>query len=206
MYLIVAFLLEWLYPVAFELTRWGATPGKRALGLKVVMDNGLPVTPAASLTRNLLRVADFLPFLYGFATVCLLTRRDFKRLGDLAAATLVVYQPPEVRKLQLAHFGWLVDDQSRGRQIAEALEVTAREQAHGGEAVQEREEVRHAQEISGQGGCRCHGQPIVHYDLQSQGALAGGGAPARQLECHGVEPFEQEGDDQVHGARDAPEG
>jgi hypothetical protein len=29
------------------------------MGLKVVMDNGLPITPAASLTRNLLRVADF---------------------------------------------------------------------------------------------------------------------------------------------------
>ncbi len=100
--LIILFALEWLYPVVFELSRWGATPGKRALGLKVVMDNGLPITPAASLTRNLLRVADFLPFVYGFALVCLLTRRDFKRLGDLAAATLVVHQPREARKLHLA--------------------------------------------------------------------------------------------------------
>jgi uncharacterized RDD family membrane protein YckC len=91
--LILLFALEWLYPVVFELTRWGATPGKRALGLKVVMDNGLPVTPAASLTRNLLRVADFMPFFYGFAIVSMLLRHDFKRLGDLAAATLVVYGP-----------------------------------------------------------------------------------------------------------------
>jgi uncharacterized RDD family membrane protein YckC len=101
-YLIMAFLLEWLYPVAFELTRWGATPGKRALGLKVVMDSGLPITPAASLTRNLLRAADFLPLMYGFAVVCMLTRGDFKRLGDLAAATLVVYEPRAGRKRQLA--------------------------------------------------------------------------------------------------------
>jgi uncharacterized RDD family membrane protein YckC len=97
--LILLFGLEWLYPVAFELTRWGATPGKRALGLKVIMDNGLPVTPAASLTRNLLRAADFLPFLYGFAVVSMLVRRDFKRLGDLAAATLVVYQPRPAAKI-----------------------------------------------------------------------------------------------------------
>jgi uncharacterized RDD family membrane protein YckC len=90
--LLVLFALEWLYPVMFELT-WGATPGKRALGLKVVMDNGLPITPAASFTRNLLRAADFLPALYGFAVVSMLLRRDFKRLGDLAAATLVIYQP-----------------------------------------------------------------------------------------------------------------
>ena len=100
-YLILLFGLEWLYPVVFELSRWGATPGKRALGLVVVMDSGLPITPAASLTRNLLRVADFLPFLYGFAVVCLLLRKDSKRLGDLAAATLVIHQTKEVRKLVL---------------------------------------------------------------------------------------------------------
>jgi uncharacterized RDD family membrane protein YckC len=96
--LILLFGLEWLYPVVFELTLQGATPGKRMAGLKVVMDNGLPVTPAASLTRNLLRAADFLPALFGFAIVSMLTRRDFKRLGDIAAATLVVYQPKPVTR------------------------------------------------------------------------------------------------------------
>ena len=50
--LILVFGLEWFYPVVFELTRWGATPGKRSVGLRVIMDNGLPVTPAASLTRK----------------------------------------------------------------------------------------------------------------------------------------------------------
>jgi uncharacterized RDD family membrane protein YckC len=91
-FLIMLFALEWFYPVLFELTLAGATPGKRAFGLKVVMDDGLPVTPAASVTRNLLRVADFLPFAYGFAIASILLRRDCKRLGDLAAATLVVHE------------------------------------------------------------------------------------------------------------------
>ncbi|HYM35743.1 MAG TPA: RDD family protein [Steroidobacteraceae bacterium] len=93
------FVMEWFYPVAFELSRWGATPGKRAFGIKVVMDSGLPITPAGSLTRNLLRTADFLPFFYGFAILCMLLRRDFKRLGDIAAATLVVYQAPPAKKV-----------------------------------------------------------------------------------------------------------
>lgn len=93
LYLILMFLLEWFYPVVFELSRWGATPGKRAFKLKVVMDSGLPITPAASITRNLLRFADFLPMAYGFAAISMLLRHDFKRLGDIAAATLVVYQP-----------------------------------------------------------------------------------------------------------------
>jgi uncharacterized RDD family membrane protein YckC len=97
-YLILLFLLEWFYPVAFELWRGGATPGKRLFNLKVIMDDGLPVTPVASLARNLLRTADFLPMLYGVAIVTVLTRADCKRLGDLAAATLVVHQPRRTRE------------------------------------------------------------------------------------------------------------
>jgi uncharacterized RDD family membrane protein YckC len=88
------FLIEWFYPVVFELTLGGATPGKRALGLQVVMENGLPVTPAASLLRNLLRAADFLPAMYAVGVVAMLCRTDFRRLGDLAAGTLVVHSAP----------------------------------------------------------------------------------------------------------------
>ncbi len=99
--LILWFALEWFYPVVFELSRWGATPGKRVLGIKVVMDNGLPITPAASITRNLLRTADFLPALYGFGVLSMLLRRDFKRLGDIAANTLVVYQPAPAPKVTM---------------------------------------------------------------------------------------------------------
>ena len=99
--LILLFVLEWFYPVIFELTLSGATPGKRVFGLKVVMDNGLPITPAASITRNLLRTADFLPFFYGFAIVSMLTRRDCKRLGDIAAATMVVHEARAVPRIAL---------------------------------------------------------------------------------------------------------
>lgn len=89
---ITYFAMEWFYPVLFELLPKHATPGKRVLGLTVVMDSGLPITPAASLLRNLLRAVDFLPLGYGVAWVSMLCRADFKRLGDLAAGTLVVYQ------------------------------------------------------------------------------------------------------------------
>jgi uncharacterized RDD family membrane protein YckC len=90
------FLLEWFYPVYFELTR-GATPGKRALGLVVVHDDGTPVGPSASLIRNLLRVVDFLPILYGAGLVTMMLDRDFRRLGDLAAGTLVIHAPADQR-------------------------------------------------------------------------------------------------------------
>jgi uncharacterized RDD family membrane protein YckC len=101
LWLIIAFACEWLYPIVFELRASGATPGKRACNLKVVMDNGLPVTPAASITRNLLRVADFLPFGFGFAIASMLLRKDYKRLGDIAAATLVVHHQKPGRSQSL---------------------------------------------------------------------------------------------------------
>jgi uncharacterized RDD family membrane protein YckC len=116
---ILVFALEWFYPVVFELSRWGATPGKRSVGLRVVMDNGLPITPAASLTRNLLRVADFMPLLYAFAIVSMLLRQDSKRLGDLAAATLVVYQPKPTARIPLGEIA----------PLAPAIALTPRDQA-----------------------------------------------------------------------------
>jgi uncharacterized RDD family membrane protein YckC len=90
--LLCAFALSWLYPVIFELLPNAATPGKRIMGLQVMMANGLPITPAGSLTRNLLRVVDSLPAFYGFAVVTMLLRPDGRRLGDLAAGTLVAFR------------------------------------------------------------------------------------------------------------------
>jgi uncharacterized RDD family membrane protein YckC len=91
-WLIFLFALEWLYPIVFELMPRGATPGKRTVGIKVVMDSGLPVTAAASIARNILRAADFLPFAYAAGIVSMLVRPDYRRLGDVAAGTLVVHE------------------------------------------------------------------------------------------------------------------
>lgn len=88
--LLGAFLLEWFYPVVFEVSR-GATPGKQALGLQVVHEDGTPVGWSASLLRNLLRVVDWLPVFYGIGLVSMLCDRHFRRLGDLAAGTLVIH-------------------------------------------------------------------------------------------------------------------
>lgn len=89
---IVIFAVNWLYPVVFELMPAAATPGKRIMGLQVMMANGLPITPAGCLIRNLMRVVDLLPLMYAFAIVLILLRRDSRRLGDLAGGTLVAYR------------------------------------------------------------------------------------------------------------------
>lgn len=88
--LIFMFVLEWLYPVLFEVMSRGQTPGKKMLGIAVVNDDLSPVTLGSSLVRNLLRTVDFLPFLYLAGLITMLSNRRFQRLGDLSAGTLVV--------------------------------------------------------------------------------------------------------------------
>ncbi len=91
--ILLYFVLEWLYPILFERLANGATPGKKMMQLRALRDDGAPLTWRASVVRNLLRTVDFLPFMYatGFIAICL--NRDFKRLGDLAAGTIVVHVP-----------------------------------------------------------------------------------------------------------------
>ncbi|MBA4503354.1 RDD family protein [Marinobacterium marinum] len=91
LFLILTFLLEWFYPVFFEVFRHGQTPGKKALGLKVVNEDFTPIGWGASVVRNLLRAADFLPLFYVAGIVSMVVSGRFQRLGDLAAGSLVVH-------------------------------------------------------------------------------------------------------------------
>jgi uncharacterized membrane protein SpoIIM required for sporulation/uncharacterized RDD family membrane protein YckC len=82
------------YFIFFEGLRQGQTPGKRAVGIRVVMDTGYAVTLSAAAARNLLRTADFLPppYLTGALLVALHPRA--KRLGDMVAGTVVARDRP----------------------------------------------------------------------------------------------------------------
>lgn len=91
LFMIAAFLLEWLYPIVFEVAMHGQTPGKRACHLTVLHDDGRPVGWGASFVRNTLRFVDFLPLFYATGFVVSLLNREGKRLGDLAAGTVVVH-------------------------------------------------------------------------------------------------------------------
>jgi uncharacterized RDD family membrane protein YckC len=88
--LIALFLIQWGYFVAFELAWEGQTPGKRALGLRVVDETGGRAAFTKIAIRNLLRVVDFLPLLYGGGILVMLSTGRGQRIGDLAAGTLVV--------------------------------------------------------------------------------------------------------------------
>ncbi|MBW3565655.1 MAG: RDD family protein [Acidobacteria bacterium] len=85
----IAFLLSWGYYVWFE-TRDGQTPGKRMAGIRVIDDRGLPITFQQAMIRNVVRVLDLAPILYGVGITSALIDRKNRRLGDIAARTLVV--------------------------------------------------------------------------------------------------------------------
>ena len=93
---LLLFALVWGYFAAFEAWNGGRTPGKQALGIRVVMDTGRPVTAGAAVVRNLVRLLDcyfpLLPILP--ALLIMFVNKSNKRLGDIAAGTIVVRDRP----------------------------------------------------------------------------------------------------------------
>ena len=98
---LLLFAVSWWYMVLFEVLRQGRSPGKQWMGLRVVHDDGTPIGWSASLLRNLLRFVDLLPFGYFFGAISCLQHPSFKRLGDIAAGTLVVYTERALNRPQL---------------------------------------------------------------------------------------------------------
>jgi uncharacterized RDD family membrane protein YckC len=96
------FLVLWGYHVFFEMVWHGQTPGKRALGLRVIKEGGYPVDLGASVIRNLVRAVDYLPWSYLIGAIVMFVDARSRRLGDMAAGTLVV---KERRTLALGALG-----------------------------------------------------------------------------------------------------
>lgn len=93
---LLGFAVLWGYYIAFELTWNGRSPGKRLIGLRVVTEGGRPITVPGSVIRNLIRIIDFLPLLYGVGVIAMFIDNRARRLGDLAAGTLVVRERADV--------------------------------------------------------------------------------------------------------------
>lgn len=89
LYLLITFVL-FGYPILFETLWRGRTPGKAALGLRVVRKDGAPVRFRHALVRSFLGLVDFWLTSGAAAVISVLLTRDNQRLGDLAAGTLVL--------------------------------------------------------------------------------------------------------------------
>jgi hypothetical protein len=79
-----------LYFVLFEGLWNGQTLGKKAVGIRVRMADGTPLTFRAALARNLLRPADLLPFWYFLGFLAMFTNVKSQRIGDMVAGTVVL--------------------------------------------------------------------------------------------------------------------
>jgi uncharacterized RDD family membrane protein YckC len=90
-----SFIVLWGYDVLFEAFGGGRTPGKRAVGLRVVAQEGGPETFAMAAVRNLLRLIDEYLTLFGAGVVAIAASKKNQRLGDMAAGTLVIKDKPE---------------------------------------------------------------------------------------------------------------
>ncbi len=124
---IISFLIFFGYYVIFETVWNGQTPGRRMFGLRVVDMEGVPIGLAAATIRNLVRLIDFLPVLYGLGVVVMFINSQSRRLGDLAAGTVVVHD----RKVTLAALtaqtpvgADLVRSLPVGRLSAESIQLT----------------------------------------------------------------------------------
>lgn len=112
---LIWFILENLYSIYFEV-RWnGQTPGKRALGLRVIGDNGARLTLNQSVIRNLLRSFDRMPvFCYVLGVVSMAVTRHNQRIGDVLAGTIVIREEtrplPEELKLPQPKYNTLLND------------------------------------------------------------------------------------------------
>jgi uncharacterized RDD family membrane protein YckC len=97
--MVLTFAVQWGYFVLFEGLWHGQTPGKRVIGIRVIDQQGAGISFGQAAVRNVLRVADGLPLLipdvvpvmYGVGFLVAACNPEQRRLGDLAAGTLVVY-------------------------------------------------------------------------------------------------------------------
>jgi uncharacterized RDD family membrane protein YckC len=124
--LLLVFAAQWIYFVAWEAMK-GTTPGKMALGLRVVTTEGRPVGFVEAALRNLLRAADALPIGYVVGVVTMVLSGRFQRLGDLVAGTLVVI--PERMRVAGSVVLWPPATADEWRDVPDVVRLDADERA-----------------------------------------------------------------------------
>jgi len=88
---VVVFLLMSGYFAIFEWLWHGQTPGKRWMKLRVIREDGRPISFFEAIVRNLLRDFDIMPFpFYSIGLISVFSTDRDQRVGDLVAGTVVV--------------------------------------------------------------------------------------------------------------------
>lgn len=121
----VIFVIFFGYFIIFEAVWNGQTPGKKMLGIRVVRDGGYPIDFSASLVRNLIRVGEWLVGFYGISAICALLSHENKRVGDLAAGTIVVRDARAMKSTDL--FDALRKESNQAAAVTSVLDAGERE-------------------------------------------------------------------------------
>ena len=95
--LLATFVITFGYFILFEGLWQGQTPGKKIAGIRVVRENGEPISWQASFLRNMLRTFDEGMFFIGL--IFMVVEKDEKRMGDLAAGTIVIRERKVIQLL-----------------------------------------------------------------------------------------------------------
>ena len=89
--ILVLFLILAGYFAFFEWAWSGQTPGKRWLKLRVLREDGRPITFWEAAVRNLLRTLDMMPApFYSIGLISVFSTTRDQRIGDMVAGTVVV--------------------------------------------------------------------------------------------------------------------
>jgi uncharacterized membrane protein SpoIIM required for sporulation/uncharacterized RDD family membrane protein YckC len=88
--ILVFFLLYWGYHMFWEAGFQGQSPGKKAFQIQVLNDDGLFPSWKQVVIRNILRIVDGVPGFYFVAGAAMGIDSCGKRLGDMAAGTIVI--------------------------------------------------------------------------------------------------------------------
>jgi uncharacterized RDD family membrane protein YckC len=157
---LINFVVLGLYYIVFEALWNGQSPGKRLVNVRVIRADGTPITLSESLIRNFMRLIDFFPFGYGLAFVTMFIDKQSRRLGDLAAGTLVVFDRPEAtlesirpkqlpaRELSLA--GPPTPEDAAGAPVIPVERLTERDAAMAEAYLQRRYELTDRGKLAGQ--------------------------------------------------------
>jgi uncharacterized RDD family membrane protein YckC len=87
---LIVFVVYFGYFSFFE-TMWnGQTPGKRWMRLRVIREDGRPITFFEAFVRNILRTMDFAPSGYAIGVVTVILSPEARRIGDYVAGTVVI--------------------------------------------------------------------------------------------------------------------
>jgi uncharacterized RDD family membrane protein YckC len=89
-----ALAIYFLYHYLLELIMRGRTPGKRMAGVRIINRDGSAPGVSALLTRNVFRLIDSLPLFYGIGLIAVMATHEHRRIGDMAAGTLLAYDAP----------------------------------------------------------------------------------------------------------------